>query len=429
MPADGLGASVRLDHQLLAVEREHRVHCLLELTAPPNPTDRQRRPLHLALVIDRSCSMGGDKLETAKACAAYLARRLAPTDRLAVVTYDDEVRLELPLTDVGHDQLRLERALQGIRPGGSTNLSGGWLKGVEQLRAVPGGTGPKKVLLLTDGLANRGVTDPSALVAMARGACDDGVGTTTIGFGQDFDEELLTAIADVAAGNAYFAATPEEAPAIFAQEFEGLTALVAQNLSVEVRSGPDVQMIGLLNEYPIVPVAGGLQAQLGDAYAEERRRVVFELAVPKLETLGVVTVAEVVVRYVSLGERIEAHELRLPVTVNAVSAAEAAAAGPDAGVVEEIVVLKSARAQREAREHAERGEFDSARKLLTEAVEDLRRVAPGSSGAEELLTQAEETARFAESMSDALYDETTKKHLRYSEWQRNRGRPRRQSGA
>jgi Ca-activated chloride channel family protein len=167
--------------------------------------------------------MAGDKLETAKASAAYLARRLAPTDRLAVVTYEDDVRLELPLTEVGQDQQHLEQALHRIEPGGMTNLSGGWLKGVEQLRAVPGGIGPKKVLLLTDGLANQGVTDPEALVAMARGACDEGVGTTTIGFSEGFDEELFTGIADVAAGNAYFAGTPEETPGIFAQEFEGLT--------------------------------------------------------------------------------------------------------------------------------------------------------------------------------------------------------------
>jgi Ca-activated chloride channel family protein len=423
MTTDDLGASVRLDHQLLAVESEHRVHCLLELVAP-KAAKAERRPLHLALVIDRSGSMQGDKLETAKASAAYLARRLAPTDRLAVVTYDDEVRLELPLTEVGHDQQQLEQALHRIQPGGMTNLSGGWLKGVEQLRAVSDGIGPKKVLLLTDGLANTGVTDPDALVAMARGACDEGVGTTTIGFGEGFDEELLTRIADVAAGNAYFAGTLEEAPGIFAQEFEGLTALVAQNLSVEVRPTADVQMLGVLNEYPIVPVAGGLQAQLGDAYAEERRRVVFELAVPRLETLGVVPVAEVIVRYVSLGERIEAHELHLPVTVNAVSADEAAQAAPDDGVVEEIVVLKSARAQREARERAEVGDFASAQKLLREAAEDLRRVAPGSPRAEELLAQAEETVGFAESMSFDAYDESTKKNLRYSAWQRQRGRPR-----
>ena len=84
-----------------------------------------------------------------------------------------------------------------------------------------------------------------------------------------------------------------------------LAALVAQNLSVEIRPGTDVQMLGVLNEYPVVPVAGGLQTQIGDAYAEERRRVVFELAVPKLATLSVVPVAEVVVRYVSLGEQLD----------------------------------------------------------------------------------------------------------------------------
>ena len=89
-----------------------------------------------------------------------------------------------------------------------TNLSGGWLKGLEQLRAVTGGTGPKKILLLSDGLANQGITESDVLVQMARGACDDGVGTTTIGFGEGFDEDLMTAMADAGAGNAHFAATP-----------------------------------------------------------------------------------------------------------------------------------------------------------------------------------------------------------------------------
>jgi len=423
MTIDDLSASVRFDHPLLAVEREHRVHCMLELTAPEAPAT-ERRPLHLALVIDRSGSMAGDKLEATKACAAYLARRLGPTDELAVITYDDEVRLELPLGPVGHEQFALEHALHRIQPGGMTNLSGGWLKGVEQLRAVPGGDGPKKVLLLTDGLANQGVTDPDALTEMAKRTGEDGVGTTTIGFGDGFDEELLTSMADAGAGNAYFAPSPEEAPGIFAQEFEGLVALVAQNLSVEIRPSDEVQMLGVLNEYPAVPVEGGLQLQLGDAYAEERRRVVFELAVPTLATLGVVPVAEVVVRYVSLGDGVEAHELRLPITVNAVSAEEAQQAGPDAGVVEEIVVMKAAKAQKEARERDESGDWDGAKRLLIEAAEELRKVAPGSPRADELLAQAEETTGFAAEMSEARYDAKTKKSLKYSSWQRQRGRPR-----
>ena len=181
---------------------------------------------------------------------------------------------------------------------------------------------------------------------MAKRAGDDGVGTTTIGFGDGFDEELLTAMADAGAGNAYFASSPEEAPGIFAQEFEGLVALVAQNLSVELRPSDEVQMLGVLNEYPAVTVRGGLQVQLGDAYAEERRRVVFELFVPRL--------ADARRRHGGRGRRAlrqrSARRWRgarapIPITVNAVSADEAQQAGPNA-VVEEIVMLKSAKVQK-----------------------------------------------------------------------------------
>ena len=96
-----LSAALRFDHELLAVERDNHVYCMLELTAPPAPTDRVRLPLHLAVVIDRSGSMAGAKLATAIESATYLARRLSPSDELAIVTYDNEVRLVVPLAQVG----------------------------------------------------------------------------------------------------------------------------------------------------------------------------------------------------------------------------------------------------------------------------------------------------------------------------------------
>ena len=341
------------------------------------------------------------------------------------MTFDGEVRLEWPLQPVAGKQENLAHALRQIFPGGTTNLSGGWLKGVEQLQGVPGGSGPKKVLLLTDGQANQGITDQNTLISMARSAADkQGVGTTTIGFGDTFDEILLTLMADGGGGNAYYAATPDESPGIFAQEFEGLVSLLAQNLSIEVRPNEHVQMLGILNDYPGVAVTGGVQIQMGDVYAEERRRLVFELSVPQMATLGPATVAEVVVRYVGVGGSIETHELRLPVTVNLVSADEAAAHSPDAEVIEEIVVLKSAKVQEEAREHAQRGEYESAHKLLSETARELRKIAPNSERSEELLEQASEMDRNASVMTDGAFDAGAAKQMRYESRARNRGRRR-----
>ncbi len=414
-------ANVRLEHELLAVEGEHDVHCMLELEAPPPPGEGRRLPLHLALVLDRSGSMAGEKLRVALACARYLVRRLRPVDRFALVTYDHEVELRVPLAPV--DPLRVEAALAGVRPGGQTNLSGGWLAGAEALRGVPSGSGPRKVLLLTDGLANVGITDREDLVALARQAGDDGIGTTTVGFGADFDEVLLTRMADAGGGNAHLAETPEDAPGIFAREFEDLVRLVAQNVAVEVRPTEAVRFVGVLNDYPAVPVEGGVQIQLGDAYGEERRRVVFALHVPRLGRLGVARVAEVVVRYVAVGERIARHELRLPIVVNLVRADEAAGAGADAEVTEEVVVLRAARAQEEARERAEAGDLDSARALLAPGAQGLRRLAPGSPRAEDLRRQAEEMERKASAIAQGLYDALASKRMRYGAWRRTRGRP------
>ncbi|MBW3651816.1 MAG: VWA domain-containing protein [Actinobacteria bacterium] len=415
--------TVRLNHNLLAVESEHTVHAMVELTAPEAPDHGRRGALKLALVIDRSGSMTGDKLAVTKACAAYLVRRLAPSDELAIVTYDDAVDLLAPLAPVHTDDLL--SAIAAIDPGGSTNLSGGWLKGLEILKVSGDNSADdttRRVLLLTDGQANAGITDPGALVSMATSARGAGVGTTTIGFGDHFAEELLTAMGDAGGGNAHFAPTPDAAPAIFAEEFEGLASVVAQNVSIEIRPGDDVDLVEVLNRYPATPVAGGVQLALGDAYGGERRAVVFALHVPALAELGMAKVADVVLRYVGVGDQIAAHELTLPLMVNVVSAAEAASAQADHAVVEEVVVLEAAKARDEARRLADEGDFTGGQRLLRASAHQLRLSATGSAKADELLAEADMLDDTGSTLAPSSYDATARKRLHYDAYRARRRR-------
>jgi len=117
--------TVRFEHELLAVESEHDVWCMLELSAPPAPGATERRPLSVSLVVDRSGSMAGRKLEVTRACAEFLVRRLTPADRLSLVAYDDEVELRAPLTPIDGNRDELLGAVRRIWGAGRPTCPGG----------------------------------------------------------------------------------------------------------------------------------------------------------------------------------------------------------------------------------------------------------------------------------------------------------------
>ena len=414
-------AAVRLDHALLALDSEHDVHALLELAAPAPVDGPVRAPFALALGLDRSGSMAGAKHETAKRCAGWLVGRLGPDDELAVVAYDDEVSLVHPLGPVAGPGLG--QALAALRPGGSTNLSGGWLRGAEELRRAADGR-PRTILLLSDGLANVGIVDRGSLVGLAEHAARGGIGTTTIGLGADFDEDLMTALADAGGGNAHFAPTPDAAPGIFPAELDGLTQLAAQNVSVEIRPAPAVEIVSVLNDYPAHAVPGGVRVALGDAYAGETRRLCLALHVPHLAALGPVAIAELVVRYVSVGDEIAEHTATVPVVANVVSAEEARAVAPDDEVREEVLVLKAARARDEAVRLADEGRHAEASRVLGDAALELRASAPSlrASAAAALDAEAGDLAQAQGSLEPDAYDALARKRLRYRSHDARRGR-------
>ena len=277
--------TVLVDYELAVAQQGFIVRALLKLEGKA-PTPNNRIPLNLSIVLDRSGSMAGDKLEAARDAAAMLIQRLHPDDTVSVVAYDDDVTtVAEPAT--GRDQHGLPTQIQTIEPGGSTNLSGGWLRGRELVARGKREGGVNRVMLLTDGLANVGITDPTQLLGLCRTACGAGITTTTIGFGADYDEKLLRGMADAGGASTWYIERPDQAADVFAEELEGLLTLCAQTVSVEIRPSDAVTLTAIRHQYPTTTLgSGGARLEIGDIYAREPKSVLVEFFVPALLDRG-----------------------------------------------------------------------------------------------------------------------------------------------
>ena len=217
------------------------------LSAPASATSgttrSERSGVDVSLVLDRSGSMAGSKIELARQAVAHAIRLLRPDDQLNVVVYDHEVDTVLermPAAPAAKKQALA--ALGRIDARGSTNLAEGWFTGARSL----GGANPddrvRRVLLLTDGLANQGLTDAASLREAAARLRAEGISTSTFGVGNDFDEELLTSIAADGGGHFYFIEQPAQIPDFFASELGEVLDVVARDVVFEVAAGPGVRV-------------------------------------------------------------------------------------------------------------------------------------------------------------------------------------------
>jgi Ca-activated chloride channel homolog len=194
---------VQADSTMVRAAGRSRRHLRVEVVAPRR---LPRVPLSLALVLDRSGSMAGAKLDLAREGAIRAIRSLRAEDRLSVLAYNEEVSM-LVRSGAADDPARrvAEQRLSKVRAGGNTDLCGAWLRGCEQVGLGLDDGRLGRCLLLTDGLANQGITDGPTIVGHAAELRRRGVTTSTLGVGKDFDEVLLRRMAEAGGGNFYFA--------------------------------------------------------------------------------------------------------------------------------------------------------------------------------------------------------------------------------
>ncbi len=398
--------SVALDQSIILTQHDEIVNMLLELTAPPAP-DIDRAPLDIALVVDRSGSMGGRPMAAVRRAVSELTRVAGLTDRIAVVAFDDEVETVLPLAH--HDSNVVRRHISNIHSRGSTNLSGGWLKGFEILStaAVVAGRQPaiKRIIVLTDGHANAGIRDREELCTMTRGASAHGITTSMIGFADGYDETLLAAMADAGGGNDYWCAGPDQALNVFNQEFDGLASVVAQNLSVEIRPTDATAAFEVLNEYDtadLATVLGAQQVSIGDACGDEVRRLLVRFTLRPRLLPGAFTIANLTLRWASTIGSIELHDLSIPVVINATDN-QADIREIDPVVTREVLLIQVANIRKAAIKAARHGDIPQARALFNQAISALTAIGADPREIEELVDLANRLEQFTEHDMKAQY--------------------------
>lgn len=213
-----------------------REQFLMELTGAGQPEfgSAARTPMNLCLVIDRSGSMEGPPLEYVKQACSYVVDLLSPTDVLSIVTFEETVDVLMPPQRVTNKQ-PIKDGIARLMPGNTTNLYDGMALALAQVMQVGDPGRATRLVVLTDGDPTAGIKDFPSLVNHAAEIKNRGVTCTFLGFGPDYNEELLAAMAKKAGGNYYYIPRPELIPEVFRTELEKLMTVVARNLSLELK--------------------------------------------------------------------------------------------------------------------------------------------------------------------------------------------------
>ncbi len=262
-------------------------------------------PMNLALVIDKSGSMKGDRIANAMNAAVGAIERLRDGDSVTVVAFASVAQVIVAPTRVSAaTRASMENAVRSIRLGGDTCISCGMLEGMQQLAQTSlGGDRVNRMILLSDGATNSGIKDMPGLRAMAGRMTGKGVSISTIGVDVDFDEKVMAALANEGNGRHYFVANASGLPAVFAQEFDDILASVAKEAELTIELAPGVEVAEVFDR-SFRREGNKLIVPFGTFSSKQEKTVLVKLRVPA-DKEGSQSVADVKLAYRDLVKKTE----------------------------------------------------------------------------------------------------------------------------
>jgi Ca-activated chloride channel family protein len=285
---------------------EGRVNLVLTLQASDSDGSTAVKPrnVDMVIVLDRSGSMQGRKIEDARQAVLTLLSSLSAKDRLALITYSDRVQHVSTLNNITvNHRDQLETLIHHITAGGGTNLGAGLQAGINLLVSAPENGNARKVILISDGLANKGITDSARLGMMAGVAVKKEFAVSTVGVGNDFNEQLMTAIADRGAGNYYYLENPMAFAEVFQKELFYTQATVATNVSISIALNQGISLANA-SGYPINIQKDHAVFYPGDLHAGQIRKLFLSLQMPT-DTTGSFEMGKIKAHYRFNGQLME----------------------------------------------------------------------------------------------------------------------------
>jgi len=401
--ASRLSLDVRPENRTVLIPGPGDGTIQIQVIAPDDPVPDDRPRVNLALVIDRSGSMSdARKLEYVKAAAHQLVDMMGRDDVLSIVTYDNRVRVPWRARRVDGNREALHRIIEEIHAGGMTFLSGGLEEGFRQAREGMRRGYLNRVLLLSDGLANVGVTGRGSLFELASGMSRQGVSVSTFGVGNDFDEELMAGTASAGGGSYRYLGDPEGIVAALAGELRTASRTVASDVEIVIRLRRDCRFGSALGRQWRRD-GDAYVIRMGDLPAGERRTVFASLNVEG-DRAGMREVGEVALRYRDPASGKTLAAAPRTVSLELVRDERAHREGFDREVQERKAVAHSSVLVQEAARLADEGKKDQARETLGKAAAGLS-AAPATPAVRAEMERAAEYGQRLETLGDMSSEE------------------------
>ncbi|MFH1153142.1 MAG: VWA domain-containing protein [Pseudomonadota bacterium] len=404
---------IETDRDVFQAGRSQRAIIKVTLDAPPPPTMVRRPPVNLAIVLDRSGSMAGAKIDRAREAAVEALSRLGQKDIFSLVVYDQQVDTVIPAGPALYGPDAVSR-IRRIQPGGSTALFGGVSQGAAEVRKYLDGSYVHRIVLLSDGLANVGPRTPEDLGRLGAALLKENISVTTVGVGTDYNEDLMARLSQNSDGNIYFVESSQELARIFSQELGDVLSVVARKITVEVTFPDTVRPLGIIGREGRI-LGRTVELSMNQLYGSQEKYALIEVELPGAGSGSQMEIATATVRYDNLLTRTS--DLARGRSVARFSTdPRQVEASANPSVIREYQLNLNALAQEKAISLSDKGKSEEAVKTLKDSAAKLKEVG-GTYQDADLLKRADEIEMQAESIEAQGMTKRERKVLRTKSFQ------------